>query len=99
MCEAFGCTPDAALRQDAMLVEEIIEYRAARTARDLFNAPNKRWGFDQLAAHPALIELLARMRRAQAGAPLDVADETLWEEGMQVATGSRATPDEPDEET
>lgn len=64
----FGCTPDVAERQDWTLVQQIIDYRNARTAIDLFN--RGREGAEQLAEHPSLMELLREMWRAQSGKPI-----------------------------
>lgn len=36
MCEAFGCTPDVAERQDWHIVSSILRYRAARAAHQAF---------------------------------------------------------------
>lgn len=68
ICEAFGCTPDEALRQDWGLVTAIFDYRTANQAVKSFNEKD---GFTVLERNPALIESLARMARAQRGEPLD----------------------------
>ena len=37
VCEAFGCPPDVALRQDWRLVKGILEYRLAESAKRQHN--------------------------------------------------------------
>ncbi len=67
ICDEFTCTPDVAIRQDALLVEQIMTYRRARDAIRLFNAGKD--GAEQLAQHPELLDLLLDLSRAQAGWP------------------------------
>ena len=62
ICEAFGCTPAEALRQDWPLVRDILDYRAAEQAAALLASEG---GDDLLARQPALQRLLLDMRRAQ----------------------------------
>lgn len=63
MCEAFNCPPDVAERQDAMKVNAILEYRLARTAIELFNQGAN--GVEALQKHPAMVNLLVELHRAQ----------------------------------
>ena len=65
VCEAFGCTPDVALRQDARLVNQILEYRSVKAALRLANGGDK--GNAELQKHPELLELLRTIDRAQRG--------------------------------
>lgn len=95
VCEAFGCPPDVAERQNYGLVSAILDYRAAMRAREVFNQPNKRQAFDQLRANPRLLEILALMRRAQAGQSLDGVSG-LAREGEDVARSYRSAQDEAD---
>lgn len=92
MCEAFGCTPDVAAAQDMTLVMAVLNYRAAVQARDVFNGPDKAKAFDQLKRQPHLMEVLAKMQRAQEGRPLS--GGSLAEEGMAVADAHRVPPEE-----
>ena len=62
ICEAFGCTPAEALRQDWRLVEAVLDYRAAERAAALLASDG---GDELLAQQPALQRLLLDMRRAQ----------------------------------
>ena len=62
ICEAFGCTPAEALRQDWPLVEAVLDYRAAERAAALLASEG---GDELLAQQPALQRLLLDMRRAQ----------------------------------
>ena len=62
ICEAFGCTPAQALRQDWPLVWDILDYRAAEQAAALLASEG---GDERLASQPALQRLLLDMRRAQ----------------------------------
>ncbi len=94
VCEAFGCPPDVAARQDPALVRAVLDYRNAHTARDLYDAPDKARAFATLARNPELSLLLARMRRAQEGADLSLASEA---EGMAVAAEYRDASEEGDE--
>ena len=71
ICEAFGCTPAEAERQDARLVDEIITYRNARVALAAMDAKDVAV-FEQ---HPNLLTLLSKMTRAQLGMPMDQATE------------------------
>ena len=66
VCEAFGCPPDVAERQDWALVTAVLEYRAAKAAIDLFNAGSR--GVAELQKQPGLVALLLEINRAQ-GAP------------------------------
>ena len=65
VCETFHCLPDAALRQDPRIVREIMEFRAARTAIELFRGGNA--GAEQLAKSPGLLAMLATLTEAQIG--------------------------------
>lgn len=62
ICEAFGCTPAEALRQDWPLVQAVLDYRAAQRAAALLAGAD---GAERLAQEPALQRLLLDMRRAQ----------------------------------
>ena len=62
ICEAFGCTPAEALKQDWPLVEAVLDYRAAERAAALLAGEN---GAERLAQHPALQRLLLDMCSAQ----------------------------------
>lgn len=61
-----------ALQQDPALVWAVFEYRAARTAVDLFNQGNK--GYERLSKEPALQRILLEMHRAQQGDAVTLAD-------------------------
>ena len=37
VCEAFGCTPDVAMRQDLALVRRILDYRMIESAKGQHN--------------------------------------------------------------
>jgi hypothetical protein len=63
ICEAFGCAPDVAERQNWQTVKAILEYRAAKAAVDMVNQGNS--GMEELAKHPSLGNLLVEMHRAQ----------------------------------
>ena len=65
ICEAFGCTPAEALRQNWPLVRDILDYRAAERAAELLASEG---GDEVLAQQPALQRLLLDMRRAQSQA-------------------------------
>lgn len=65
MCEAFGCTPSEALKQDAALVEQILEYRTARRAVELFESDDHKAAVKVFQKYPELLETLGLMRRAQ----------------------------------
>lgn len=70
MCAALRLSPREAREQDPIDVHDILEYRAARAAVDAFNAKDKAQAFAQLQHNPHLLELLARMHRAQQGLAL-----------------------------
>jgi hypothetical protein len=57
ICEAFHCTPDAALRQDMVLVQRVIEYRSA----SLVNAAKD----DVSGLTPEQIELFQEMEHSE----------------------------------
>jgi len=82
ICEAFGCTPSQALSEDWDTVHRVLEYRAAQAAVDTFNQKDRKTAFKRLEQNPGLAEILARMQRAQMGAPLAGAD--LAAEGADV---------------
>lgn len=63
VCEAFGCLPDEAERQDPQLVRRILTYRNAKLAKDWLN--DTKGGRDRLQAHPHLIALVSEMLKAQ----------------------------------
>lgn len=65
MCELFGCAPDIAQRQDAVLVDQIMEYRAAKRAIELMNGGKE--DKERLEKAPALVNLLREIDRAQVG--------------------------------
>jgi hypothetical protein len=94
VCEAFGCTPDEALRQDWGLVTAIFDYRAANQAVKSFNDKD---GFTVLERNPQLIEVLARMARAQRGEPLDAPGAA--DEGKAIAQRYMAEQGEADGDT
>lgn len=75
ICDEFGCTPDVALRQDALVVEQVMTYRRARDAIRLFNAGKD--GADELARHPELLDLLLDLSRAQAGWPTMTLEQAM----------------------
>ncbi len=66
VCEVFGCPPEEAERQDWQQVHQILEYRLARRAVEVFNSGAK--GIDTMAEHPELMNILLAMHRAQGGA-------------------------------
>ena len=83
------------MRQDYALVTAVLDYRAAVRARALFEAPERKAAFEQLRAQPRLLEMLALMRRAQSGRPLDgTTPNDLAREGVQVADSYRSVEDE-----
>lgn len=63
ICEAFGCLPDEAERQDPKLVRRILTYRNAKLAKEWLN--DTKGGRDRLQAHPHLIALVSEMLKAQ----------------------------------
>jgi hypothetical protein len=75
-----------ALAQDAELTSAILEYRAARSALELINSPDKTRAFRLLSENEGVLRLLARMHRAQSGLPLDGGTAA---EGMSVALDAR----------
>lgn len=75
ICDEFGCTPDVAMRQDALVVEQVVTYRRARDAIRLFNAGKD--GADELAKHPELLDLLLDLSRAQAGWPTMTLEQAM----------------------
>ena len=86
ICDAFGVPPGpglSALDQDYMLTTAVLDYRSARDAVRVFNGPDKKNAFTTLSKNPHLVEMLARMSRAQTGRPLDGGDVTA--DGMTVA--------------
>ena len=70
----------------------ILDYRAAVQAKEIFNGPDKAKAFEQLKQHPRLLEVLAKMRRAQDGRPL--AGPRLSEEGAAIAKQYRDVEEE-----
>ena len=72
VCEAFGCLPDEAERQDQALVRAILDYRNAKHAIELFNQGDR--GAQALQKHPQLLALLVEMHRAQGGTADKVED-------------------------
>ena len=72
VCEAFGCAPDVALRQDWQTVLDVLDYRNAKAAIALFNQGKK--GADQLLQQPHLMAILLRLTRAQQGDAVQEAD-------------------------
>ena len=65
ICEAFGCTPAEALRQDWPRVRSVLDYRTAERAAELLASEG---GDELLAKQPALQRLLLDMRRVQSQA-------------------------------
>lgn len=63
-------------------MHRVLEYRAAQAAVDTFNQKDRKAAFKRLESNPGLAEILARMQRAQMGAPLD--GEGLAAEGAEV---------------
>ena len=72
------------------LVEAVLEYRAAGDAVEAFNEPDKARGFEKLSGQPHLLDVLARMHRAQVGLDLETGAETLQAEGMAIAEEYRS---------
>jgi hypothetical protein len=89
ICEAFGCTPAEALRQDWHLVEAVLDYRAARAAIDVMNGPEASRSFETLKRNPRLVEVLSMMARAQRGLPLQARSEDHEATGLDVASQYR----------
>lgn len=73
ICEAFGCPPDVAERQDPRLVRAVIDYRNAKQAIAWFNDGER--GQEQLAKYPELGTLLLELVRAQGGAAATVDEQ------------------------
>jgi len=69
VCEAFGCLPDEAERQDPQLVRRILTYRNAKLAREWLS--DTQGGRARLEAHPHLITLVREMLEAQDVMDLD----------------------------
>ncbi len=71
ICEAFGCTPAEAVRQDWALVQAVLDYRNARVALELLNAVSSGDGATSEAArrrleeNPGLGTLMIELHRAQ----------------------------------
>lgn len=63
VCTAFGICPCHAETENYPLITAILDYRNAKHAIELMNRGGD--GFDQLAKHPYLGELLLRMLKAQ----------------------------------
>lgn len=70
-------------------MQAVLDYRAAQTAVDTFNLPDKTQAFSILQRNPHLLRVLAWMRRAQDGRPLDSQQAVLLAEGAQVAAQYR----------
>lgn len=82
ICESFGCTPSQALAEDWDTVHRVLEYRAAAAAVETFTQRDRAGAVARLQQHPGLLEMLARMQRAQTGRPLHGGD--LRQEGAGV---------------
>ena len=82
ICESFNCTPGEAMDQDWALINQILDYRLARTAMDTAEMKDQKQAVAILTAHPEMIRMMGMMRRAQTGRPLH--GETLVEEGRAV---------------
>ena len=109
VCEAFGIPPGpgvTATDQDYALTVAVLDYRACRAAVDAFNGPDKGRSFEVIREHPHLLRVLAWMKRAQDGRPLDDPDdgggvmETVQaeDEGMRIAREYRTRRDGDDGE-
>lgn len=77
VCQAFGCPPDVAERQDWPTVIGILEARAAKEALRLFNGGKR--GLAELGKRPDLQRLMLAMVRAQ-GSP-----DATWESVVATA--------------
>lgn len=62
------------LREDWLVLEQILDYRRAQHAVELFNAGER--GFEQLQKRPDLLDLLLELGRAQGG-PAATLDDVL----------------------
>lgn len=60
------------LEEDWLILEQILDYRRARYAVELFNGGER--GFEQLQQRADLLELLLEMGRAQGGPATTVED-------------------------
>jgi hypothetical protein len=78
VCEAFGCTPDVAERQDWHVVNSILRYRAAKAAHHAFLRGT-------LADEPALqalySDLVAARNGDEPGALAELLDQLEAEHG------------------
>lgn len=72
MQEFPAYTVEGLLAADWLQLEQILDYRRARLAIDLFNA--KREGMQRLAERPDLTEILLEMGRAQTGDTTSLTD-------------------------
>ena len=95
VCAAFGCTPSVAEQEDLELVRQVLDYRTAVAAKEIFNGRDRSRAFEALRKQPRLLEVLGMMYRAQAGLPLHgVAAERLRAEGATVAGVHRDAPED-----
>lgn len=85
VCQEFTIAPDVAIRQDWPMVQAVMEYRRASEAMALVRAPaaERDRAFRVLTESPGMLELLAKLHRAQTGQPLEGGD--LVGEGAAVA--------------
>ena len=83
---------------DWPLVQAVLEYRLAARGKEIWEGPTKEIG-ERLKKEPGAMEMLAKMRRAQAGLPLDASSEDLRAEGLVVAQTQAPGPDDDEEET
>ena len=58
VCEAFNCTPDLAVKQDMVLVREILDTRLAETAKAQHNSDVEKMTEDQTKLWLELMEAL-----------------------------------------
>jgi len=63
VCEAFGCTPDVAEKQDWSLVQAILDYRNAKVPLELMQQGEA--GAKAMAAHPDVMNPIGELYRAQ----------------------------------
>lgn len=95
ICEAFDCTPLEAEKQDPRIVDAVLDYRASVQAKEIFNGPNKQEAFKTLKQNPYLMQVLAKMARAQRGLPLDgVSRKAMETEALDVAETYRNAEEE-----
>lgn len=92
VCEAFGCLPDEAERQDAALVQQILSYRTAAKAVEVYRMGKQ--GIEILAKYPVLIDSLVALSKAQ----FDEVPEVDWERQIYGEMQAMKSADDEDEE-